>query len=384
MSVLKSGDFLLPKDGFDKWAVVACDQYTSSPEYWENVKAKVGDAPSALNLICPEVYLSSIDERKEGIKQASEAYVKILSAVCGMIFVRRTIEAGERDGLVCLVDLEAYSYERRDTLVRATEGTVIERIPPRLKVRKSSRLDLSHVICLIDDEKKSVVEKAEKGEKLYDVDLGKGGRLEGWLVANTAEIEKALDAMEAEAVANNRPFVLVGDGNHSLASAKALYEELKNAGDERAERARYAIVEVENLRSNAIVFEPIHRALFNANGFAEYLENKAKEKGASVEQTSSGLVVKAYSEIEVYRITQSIIDEYLASNKGASVDYIHGEDELLRLKANGAITVKMPSISKAEFFDYVAKNGNLPRKTFSMGEAYEKRYYMEARDIGRS
>ena len=141
---------------------------------------------------------------------------------------------------------------------------------------------------------------------------------------------------------------------------------------------------MENLRSNAIVFEPIHRALFNANGFAEYLENKAMEKGASVEQTSSGLVVKANSEIEVYRITQSIIDEYLASNKGASVDYIHGEDELLRLKANGAITVKMPSISKAEFFDYVAKNGNLPRKTFSMGEAYEKRYYMEARDIGRS
>lgn len=382
MSIIKAGDFLLPKDNFDKWAVVACDQYTSSPEYWENVEKKVGDVPSALRLICPEVYLGEIDARTEGIKQASEEYAQTLTPVDGLILVRRTIKAGAREGLVCIIDLEAYSYEKRDTLVRATEGTVIERIPPRLKVKKASRLDLSHVICLIDDEKKSVVEKAEKGEKVYDVDLGEGGRLEGWLIANADDLLSRLEEMEKEALRDGKPFVLVGDGNHSLASGKALYEEYKKAGDKRAERARYAVVEIENLRSEAIVFEPIHRALFNAKGFVEYYVAECEKRGVSV-SAGDNLVPACESEIRAYQVTQAVVDEYLATHGEAKVDYIHGDDELTRLAKNGAVTIKMPAISKAEFFGYVGANGNLPRKTFSMGEAHEKRYYMEARDINK-
>ena len=263
MSILSGGAFLLPPRGADltRWAVVACDQYTSSPSYWEKLAGFVGDAPSTLDLICPEAFLSGADARLPGIAAASEKYAESwLVPYEGMALVRRSLPHGDRYGLVCLADLEAYSYEDGGALIRATEGTVLERIPPRMKVRAASRLDVPHVICLIDDPEGTVIEPlVGAGDPLYDFSLYTGGRLEGRLIKDTRAAERALGRLQKRAEEEGRPFVLVGDGNHSLAAAKAHYERLRAAGDRRAERARYALVEVENLRSGAVAFEPIHR-----------------------------------------------------------------------------------------------------------------------------
>lgn len=388
MSVIRFGSFMLPKKGMDlsKWAVVACDQFTSSPEYWDKVEEYVGESPTTLRLICPEARLSSAEKLLPGISAASESYVNaVLETYNGGVLVKRTLASGDRYGLVCLIDLEEYSYEKSaQSEVRATEGTVIERIPPRLTVRRASRLDVPHVLCLIDDEDCSVIEPLiGKGEVLYDTPLGfGGGRIEGRLVTDTKPLT-ALDKLQKKAHEKGRPFVLVGDGNHSLASAKALYEEYKAAGDPRAKNARYALVELENLRSNSIVFEPIHRIIYDAPQFAEYL--KSYSSGTVKRTMLIGAEEVTFSapssEIETYKTVQTALDEFVKAN-GGDVDYIHGESDLRTLcKDKQAVGVIMPAIAKDEFFDYIAKNGSLPRKTFSMGEAYEKRYYMECRDL---
>lgn len=378
---------MLPEKGTDleKWAVVACDQFTSSPEYWDRVEETVGSAPSTLRLICPEARLANAEKLLPGITAASEYYAdNVLKTYNGGVLVKRTLAGGDRYGLVCLLDLEEYSYEKgAKSEVRATEGTVMERIPPRLTVRRASRLDVPHVLCLIDDETCSVIEPLiGKGEVLYDTPLAHGGgRIEGRLVTDTSPL-KALEKLQEKAREKNRPFVLVGDGNHSLASAKALYEEYKAAGDKRAVNARYALVELENLRSDSIVFEPIHRIIYNAPSFAEYL--RAHSTGAAKRTMLIGAEEVTFSaptsEIETYKTVQTAIDDFVKSQ--GEVDYIHGESDLRALcRDRQAVGVIMPAIAKDEFFDYIAKNGSLPRKTFSMGEAYEKRYYMEARDL---
>lgn len=394
MSVLGFGKFMLPRRGTDlpRWAVVACDQYTSSPEYWEKLDAYVGGAPSTLRLICPEAFLADAADRLSALAAAADDYAEnVLTAHTGGVLVKRSLAGGARWGLVCLLDLDAYSYAAgTDAPVRATEGTVTERIPPRLAVRRASRLDVPHVLCLIDDGGKTVIEptsaQTDRLVKLYDFALfAGGGRIEGWAVTDTASISAALAALEQTAADTGRPFVLVGDGNHSLASAKALYEEYKAAGDPRAAAARYALVEVENMRSDGVVFQPIHRILYNADGFADFLARESTGDAARVmcvgreKRTFNSLA----SEIGTYRVVQALIDKYLAAHPEASVDYIHGTGELERLcAARGAVGVLMPTISKAEFFDYITAHGALPRKSFSMGEAYEKRYYLECRDLG--
>lgn len=387
MSVISFGSFMLPDDAVDlrKWAVVACDQFTSSPEYWNEVERTVGDAPSTLRLICPEARLESSDKLLPSIAAASEKYATgILKTYNGGVLVKRTLAGGDRYGLVCLLDLEEYSYDKgAESEIRATEGTVIERIPPRLKVRRASRLDVPHVLCLIDDEENSVIEPLiGKGEVLYDTPLFYGGgRVEGRLVSEPPL--SALDKLRQTAHEKNRPFVLVGDGNHSLASAKALYEEYKAAGDPRAKNARYALVELENLRSSGIVFEPIHRIVYNAPDFAEYLLANSRGDAKRVMLVGEREITFSapQSEIETYKVVQNALDGYIAAH-GGKIDYIHGEADLRALcKEHAAAGVIMPAINKDEFFDYIAKNGTLPRKTFSMGEACEKRYYMECRDL---
>ncbi len=387
MSVISFGSFMLPRKSVDykKWAVVACDQYTSSPEYWDELERTVGDSPSALRLICPEARLSRSAELLPHISAASREYAEnVLERYNGGVIVKRCTASGDRYGLVCLIDLEEYDYSKgSQSLVRATEGTVIERIPPRLEVRRASRLDIPHILCLIDDEEETVIEPLiGKGEVLYDTELlCGGGRIEGRLV--TQPPLEALEKLREKAVRSGRPFVLVGDGNHSLASAKALYEEYKAAGDPRAKNARYALAELENLRSDGIVFEPIHRIMYDAPDFAKYLaaHSSGEAKRTMLVGSEEVTFSAPLGEIETYKTVQAAMDSYIKDN-GGRADYIHGEKDLRALCSERSATgVIMPAIAKDGFFEYIGKNGSLPKKTFSMGEAWEKRYYMECRDL---
>lgn len=381
---LTFGEFMLPRAEYaDKWCVVACDQYTSRPDYWEAEDARIGGAPSTLRLICPEAFLGEADARMSGIAAASREYVdKALRMLEGGVLVTRTTSCGVRHGLVCLADLEKYDFSLPSSLIRATEGTVVERIPPRLAVREVSVLDVSHVICLIDDPARTVIEPlVGRGEKLYDVALPDGGRLEGRLVRDTAPVLSALTALESAAEKAGRPFVLVGDGNHSLAAAKALYEKYKAAGDPRAGRARYALVEAENLRSDGVTFLPIHRVVYGCPDMLSYLES-GLSGGGKVRVICGGAerdIAAPSDPADAYSAVQRIIDE-----SGASVDYIHGDEELRRIcgERSDALGVLMPPLGKDMLFSYVARRGVLPRKSFSLGEAEDKRLYMECRYIG--
>ena len=376
------GRFMLPRGDASDWPVIACDQYTSRPEYWEAEDRRIGCAPSSLRLICPEAFLGEAEARLEGISRASREYAEsALKEYRGGVAVTRTLPGGvKRRGLVCLADLECYSTSG-EPLIRATEGTVTERIPPRLAVRRSSVLDVSHVICLIDDPDRTVIEPLfGEGEELYDVALPDGGRLEGRLVTDTAKASAALDALMAGAEKSGLPFVLVGDGNHSLAAAKALYEEYKAAGDERASSARYAVVEAENVRDDGVVFLPIHRIVYGMAGIKNELA--ARLGGDGYVTVMCGDVKERISApsdpAEAYAAVQKIIDE-----SGAKVDYIHGDGEIARICASDgeAVGILMPPLDKSKLFSYIAAHGVLPRKSFSLGEAEDKRYYMECRLI---
>lgn len=385
MSALRFGRFMLPRCNISYWPVIACDQYTSRPEYWMNEDKRVGDMPSSLRLICPEAFLTEADKRMADINACSRDYAeRVLKEYNGGVLVTRTGKRGSRCGIVCLADLECYDYSSCGSLIRATEGTVTERIPPRLAVRESSVLDVSHVICLIDDPGKTVIEPLEgKGELLYDIQLSGGDRLEGRLISDKESVSDALDRLQEQASEEHRPFVLVGDGNHSLAAAKALYESYKRSGDERAASARYALVEVENVRSDGVVFLPIHRIIYGMPGLAGRLESLGGGGHITLVRGDECIEVRAPSEpAEAYASVQSIIDE-----SGAEVDYIHGDDEIRRIcgERTDALGILMPPLDKSGLFDYIALHGVLPRKSFSMGEAEDKRYYMECRLIdGRS
>lgn len=392
MSVLRFGELLLPKRGTDmtKWAVVACDQYTSSPAYWDKVKEITAGAPSTLSLICPEAYLSEASARLPGIARAAKEYLgNVLVPLTGGVLVERKLEHVTRYGIVCKVDLEAYTYDGSHSPVRATEGTVTERIPPRLAVRRACPLDVSHVMCLIDDEAGRVlaplIAERDKMTVLYDAPLMLGGgRVTGYHISDTSALTAALEELERASEANDLPFMLVGDGNHSLAAAKALYEEYKAAGDPRAARARYALTEIVDLRSDGIVFEPIHRIMYDAPDFADHLTARVSGEGRATLILGG---VKARLSVpsdpaEAYAAVQSAIDGYLQGHPDASVDYIHGAGDLEQLCAERHGTgVLMPALSKDGFFAFVAKKGALPRKSFSMGEAYEKRYYLETAEL---
>ncbi len=384
-NALVFGKFLLPaSDGiFRTWPVIACDQYTSSPEYWNNEYRRINGAPSTLGLICPEAFLADSAKITEDIARNSRAYLGgLLREYVGAVLVERDLGDTVRYGLVCLADLEQYDYITNDGAIRATEGTVTERIPPRLEVRRASALDVSHVICLIDDPDKTVIEPlVGSGEPLYDVDLGRAGRLKGRLIKDVKGVSSALDALAKKASDDHRPFVLVGDGNHSLAAAKALYEEYKKAGDSRAENARYALVEVENLRSDGVVFHPIHRIIYGYDA-SEALSSLGGDGRIGICNKDGVKYVSAPSDAaQAYERVQAVLDG-LAERYGARIDYIHGDGELLGLCAREDSTgVLMPSLDKGSLFGYVAEKGALPRKSFSMGEADEKRFYMECRKI---
>ena len=396
MSVLKRGDFLIPREEYlDKWPVVACDQFTSQPEYWEKTAQLVRDAPSTLRLIFPEAELGSNEaERIAAIDRTMEDYLSreiFRSIPGGYILVERTLHDGTlRRGVICLLDLEQYDYrDSAQSPVRATERTVIERIPPRMRIRSGASLELSHVLLLCSDGARRLVEGAEKGEKLYELDLMQGGgHLAGYRIADAAadHFDAALEAYERGA--ENGFCYAVGDGNHSLAAAKACWEALKAqdpalTGTEHP--ARYATVELENLLDPAQRFEPIHRIVrgVEPQKLLAELETICAPEGARVEWIAGetgGTLRLAPGELPLSAL-QRFLDAYLA-RFGGQIDYIHGRDVAVALAQEaGAVAFILPGIEKETLFSGIGKNGVLPRKTFSMGRAEEKRYYLECRRI---
>jgi hypothetical protein len=409
-------DILLPdfnKNQGESWAVIACDQHTSEPEYWEDAKAIAGDCPSTLELILPEVYLEETESRVPLINARMEDYLGdvLVEHKSSMIYLERTLAGGAiRRGLVGCVDLEDYDYKKgADSLIRATEGTVLERIPPRVAVRRGAAIELPHIMVLIDDPAKTVVEPlAEKAERLavaYDFDLMLGGgHVKGYFVDSEARasVDGALEALITPEAMTRKygeayaPLLFaVGDGNHSLASAKAAYEEVKAAIGEAAQShpARYALVEIVNLHDEALSFEPIYRVMFGVSPAAvvealrEYAGNlDGSEKPQKVEYVHAGgegsVIFRRPTQQLTVGTLQAFIDDYVSSHEGASVDYIHGIAATETLaKKEGAIGFLFDGMSKDQLFKTVICDGALPRKTFSMGHAEDKRYYLECRKI---
>ena len=413
---VKVPDILLPNKSVDmsKWAVVACDQYTSEPEYWEGVKKATEGSPSALNVIFPEVYLSKDNAPIiESINKTMYEYLDtgVLQSIGeGFVLIERSTPiTPKRLGLVMAVDLEDYSFVREDkATIRATEGTVVERIPPRVKIREHAPIELPHIMLLIDDRNKSVIEplyeNRDKLTKLYDFDLNmNGGHLRGWHVTDTAPVEKALAKLLDEDVLKEKygstdevMLFAVGDGNHSLATAKACWNNLKatlSAEEQKNHPARYALVEVMNLHDEGLEFEPIFRSVFNVDtaDFLDGLYKAVKDSGLKCDYkcytytTKDGrkdLMLPSNAAVAV-GLVQDFIDAYIKSHAGSEVDYVHGEDSLKQVTdaAPNRVAITLPPLAKNDLFDYVLKVGAFPRKTFSMGEAFEKRYYVEARKI---
>lgn len=413
----KRGNILLPKNtDMTKWSVVACDQYTSEPEYWNDVEKIVGDAPSTLKLTLPEIYLEdeNVSERIAKINSNMKALLDedfFNEYKDSMIYLERTQSDGKiREGLIGVVDLEAYSYEKgAETPIRATEKTVIERIPPRVKIRENAPLELPHIMILIDDDKKQIIEnlknKVSEDDIVYDFDLMKnGGHVKGYLLNEETmdEVDKGLKELADKEVfakkydVNNKEVLLfaMGDGNHSLATAKACYEKLKETMSEEEylnNPARYALVELVNLHSPALEFEAINRVIFNTepekllNSLKEYYQINKDGNGQEIEVITNDADEKWYIENPKSNIAvgsiQIFLDEYLKNNEG-KIDYIHGEETTKNLaKQSGNVGFIFEAMPKNELFKTVILDGSLPRKTFSMGHSYDKRYYLESRRI---
>ena len=404
-NALHTADILLPRPGVDlsKWAVVACDQFTAQPEYWESAGALVGDKPSALRLILPETWLAERDDRVPAIHRAMAGYLDagVLNTAVkdGFVLVERTTAAGVRPGLMAALDLEAYDFTPgSESLIRATEGTVLDRVPPRARIRAGAPVELPHVMMLIDDPGDTVIgplyARKQALRPLYDFELMLGGgHLRGWAVEgeDTQDVFSAVDALNARA---NGLLYAVGDGNHSLAAARQCWLDIRDTLPEDAREnhpARFALVELVNLHCPALMFEPIHRLLTGVDPaalMAEYRESLAADgadEGAGddlVAFDGAGHTWRFRSAEHPLRRLQSFLDGYLARHPEASVDYIHGEDALRQLVCRPDTLGFMPrAFDKAELFAYIRRHGVLPRKTFSMGEATEKRYYMEGRRI---
>ena len=412
MNAFLPADILIPKtDSMEKWAVIACDQFTSDQAYWDRVRKNAEGAVSTINLILPEAELGTEKEAEHTavINATMKRYMDedvFTTYPNSFVYVERQLENGSiREGLVGMVDLDAYDYSTGATsAIRATERTVAERIPPRQRVRRDASIELPHILMLCDDHDKKLIEpigaKKDSLKKLYDFDLMEGGgHITGWLVEgkDVDEFNKALADYTATVGEKYKglkgvPMVFaVGDGNHSLATAKSCYEELKknHPGEDLSNHpARYALVELENIHDPAQVFEPIHRVIFKTEPeklLAALQKDACAEGGFPVQwytKDASGTVYldRAKSELAV-GVLQGFLDEYLKDNAG-EIDYIHDDDALISLaKQDGAIGFLLPAMEKSQLFRGVIADGILPRKTFSMGHSREKRYYLEGRKI---
>jgi Protein of unknown function (DUF1015) len=425
-------DIYLPRPGVDlnKWAVIACDQFTSQPEYWHKVEETVGKAPSTLKLIFPEVYLDKpgADERIQHIQQTMLDYLSsgLLIPHAGMVYVERQVGGKLRNGLVLALDLEHYDYTKGShSLIRATEGTIIERLPPRIRIREGARLELPHILVLIDDPERTVIEPVGKSKaslkELYDFELMAGsGYLNGYLVNNPSIASGIITALEQLAdpqtfatkygVGKEQPVLLfaMGDGNHSLATAKAIWEKKKSqVGMDHP--SRYAMVEIENVHDEGLEFAPIHRVIFGLkqeifNAMKGYYQSGYSftpckdqsemigrvHQSAGTPQIIGAISPQGFGVVEIANPSsnlpvgtlQSFLDDFMKGGGAEKIDYIHGEEVVFKLgPLPGNVAFYLPGMDKSELFKTVILDGALPRKTFSMGEAHEKRFYMECREI---
>jgi hypothetical protein len=422
----------LPNDRIDlsKWAVIACDQYTSQPEYWEQAAKYVGNAPSTLHLILPEVYLGTAVETQ----RVSEAQSKMKQYLADgtllpqdhIIYVERTVDGKTRRGLMLALDLEKYDFSvGSQSLIRATEGTILDRLPPRIRIRKDATIELPHILVLIDDPEDKVIGPIEQNKDslpvAYNFDLMQNsGHLCGRLVTDSimesaviSNIESLADPKVFHAkygVSSEKGVLLfaVGDGNHSLATAKAIWEQIK-PGVGMDHPARYALVEIENIHDNGLQFEPIHRVLFHLTSDAvdalrshfkanlkltpavdfAHMKAEVDQKTTGVHRfgviTTAGVYVAALqnpaANLPVGSL-QPFLDQWMKAGGASSIDYVHGDETVMKLGSQaGNVGFYLPAMEKSELFRTVILDGALPRKTFSMGEAHEKRFYMEARKI---
>lgn len=398
-------DILLPDftniDG-TRWAVVACDQFTSQPEYWEAARSYIGDAPSTLDLILPEAYLSRQDELLPQISQHMEKYCRELLHEHKQvyIYVERTQADGRvRHGIVGAVDLECYDWHRGATTpVRATEGTVPERIPPRVRIREAAQIELPHIMLLLDDAARQVIEplgvEHDQLRQAYDFDLmAEGGHVRGWFVEGerAEQLRRAIAACDSAGGMT----IAVGDGNHSLATAKTVYEELKRrigADAASAHPARYALAELVNIHDDALDFEPIYRTITGVAPrmvvaeLGEYLRTQSGgEPPQCIEYCCGDMRGTLVCEHPVSSLTvgtvQSFLDDFVRRHNECEVDYIHGAENVRALAVGDCVGLLFEGMEKSELFRAVELDGALPRKTFSMGHAQDKRYYVEARRI---
>ena len=414
---------LLPAPGtpLDPWACIAVDQFTSQPEYWQKAEALAKDKPSTLHIVLPEAYLGTDGEeaRLESIRRTMSDYRRSLltRVVNGFVYLERTqMDGTVRQGLVGAVDLEAYSFEKNATpAIRPSENTVVERIPPRLRVRRGAELETPHVMLLADDEDCTLIEpigrETSRLPLLYDGELMLGGgHLTGWAVedpALIAQIEQAVAGLGDPAryaarwpeAAGQPPMTLaVGDGNHSLATAKAYWEERKQTlspAQRETDPARYCLVEVCNVHSPAIEIEPIHRVLFGIGEEAvlaklqSWADSRGIRLGDGGEQCFTLVSLEGERTVGMsgalepltVGTAEAFVGALLADCPDASVDYVHVEDAVRQLAQKGAVGMLMPGLKKADLFRGVVLGGVLPRKTFSMGHAEEKRYYNECRSL---
>ena len=402
-SIVVAPHILLPKPGTDMslYAVIACDQFTSQIEYWNELKSGIGDKLSTFHMIYPEAYLENTNQEEyiKNINNNINRYLKDNQLVdmgeCFILVERVTDYGVKRLGLVLSIDLEEYSYKRGvPCSIKASEATIEERIPPRLKIRKDAAIELPHTLLLFDDKERTIIEHLyahrENLKCVYDFDLNqRGGHIKGYLVKNTKQVIDQFNKLYEKN--NNGLMFVVGDGNHSLATAKAHWENVKQSLSEEERQnhpARFALVEANNIYDEGIIFEPIHRVLFNCpDDFVDGLVNvcDGPEKGCYVYSKKLGKkpLKTPKNAAETYQIVQKYIDEYLKNHPETKVDFIHDESSLIDIakKNDDSVAIVMPALGKSDIFEFVSKDMVLPRKSFSMGHASEKRYYLEAKKI---
>lgn len=404
MSIIVKPKILIPKDvDMSKWAIIACDQFTAQPKYWNELEALVGDSKSTLNLVFPEIYLGQNDEKRiKDINRKIEEYANsdLFYEVDNFILVERIMERETRVGLMIAIDLDSYDWNRVRVPIRATEDTLLERLPVRIKIRKNAPMEFTHTLALIDDADKEIIEPIYKSRhklrKLYDFELNMGGgRIIGYEVPNSDEIiEKIIELLDLDTQVKKYGtdagvLMVIGDGNHSVATAKCIWEETKKTLSEEEQKdhpAKYMLVELNNIYGEG-EFHPIHRIVYNPPaGFLEELTDsltgagvmklyigKQEEYIAAPETASNGIM-----------LVQKFLEQKLKENPDMVVDYVHSEHHLVSAVeegGDGTIGIVMPTFPKSELVNFVVNVGNLPKKSFSIGEAEEKRYYLEGRRI---
>lgn len=382
-SCLKIPRILIPGEGFEKWAVIACDQFTSDTEYWKRVEKTVGDAPSTLRFILPEAYLGQDDEDAfEKIKASMYSALEsgaLFKLSRGLVLTRRATSAGVREGILCAIDLEEYTTGRGESsLIRSSEEVVPARLPARIALRKRVPLEFPHALVFYKD-KKNKVQKLLKGEdleKLYDFELMEhGGHIRGYFIPEDLSL-----SLVRLLYSRGEPCFAVADGNHSVAAAKAWWEELKETLTERERNthpARFMLVELVNLYDEAVTFHPIHRLLKDVDPetFCDYFSRAVKCK-----RTGNVLYPALPAGAAGVQTCDELCESYVKANGGA-IDYIHGKNELEALATGENVGIVLKALEKDDFFSQLEGGGNFPKKTFSVGEANDKRYYLEGREI---